>query len=340
VCRALFVAVLMTAPSLGQLREVEKFTLDTEITCTALDPTDANAVVGFVDGGMVVYTSHLEKGLQLFNFGGHRKTVTAAAFLPDGKQVITASLDGTVKVWDVAACRKHLAAMQAANGKSKLPVPTPKQTIQAHATGVTAIEVRADGTELLTGGVDGVVKLWDLKTGKATVAIAGAHPGGVKAVHYRPEAEQIVSAGADKTVKLWDAKKGTLVQKSEPLKTVVNGLAVSRDGKKAAVASAAAKKGGGGLIVLIDLETLKTDGTLEGHDDAVTCVLFHPKTAHLASGGADKTIRVWDLLKREQLISVDNADPLRGLAITPAGNRFATISATRVRWWAGFGAKE
>ena len=82
------------------------------------------------------------------------------------------------------------------------------------------------------------------------------------------------------------------------------------------------------------------ESTIDGHGDAVTCVLFHPKTAHLASGGADKTIRVWDLGKLEPVWSAENAEPMRGLAILPTGNRFATFSSTRVRWWPGFGVKE
>src|SRR5262245_56797349 len=168
--------------------------------------------------------------------------------------------------------------------------------------------------------------------------INAAHPGGVKTVLYRPDSDELLTAGADKTVKVWDGKKGTLVRKSEALKTAINGIAVSADGKKVAVASGEAKKRG--LIRVLDAGTLKEDFVLEAPDDVVTCVVFHPKTAHLGSGGADKTIRIWDLDEKKELSSAENAEPVRGVAITPDGNRFAAVSATRVRWFAGFVGKK
>jgi WD40 repeat protein len=336
----LLAALLMAAATAGQGRETDHFTLDGEITSTALDPTDKHSFLGFADGGIIAFPI-LEKGTQqLISFPGHRKAVTAGGFLPDGKLVASASLDGSVKVWDVSDCVKYLRQMQAMNGRGKAPYPVTRMTFQAHASGVTAMSVRPDAKEFLTGGADGSIKFWDAKTGKSTLTIGGAHPGGVKAVLYRPESEQVVSAGADKTVKVWDAKTGKAVQKSDSLKSAVNGLAVSPDGKKVAVDCAPTKKGGPGLVVVLDGTTLKPGFTIEAHDQAATCVVFHPKTNHLATGGADQTIRVWDLGTRERVSSADNAEPLRGLAITADGKRFATFSATRLRWFDGFGAKE
>lgn len=340
--RSLFIVLAVAATAAGQGRETHKFTVEGELTAHGLDPTDKNAGLGFVNGGFTVFPTTWEKALSMHPFTAHGKAVTAIAFLPDGKQVATASLDGTVKVWDVAACRKYQDAMFETAGKGKAPVPTPKLVIQAHAAGVTALAVRADGLQFASGGADGAIKVWDAKTGKVAVTIGGAHPGtgGVKAVHYRPDAEHLVSAGADKTVKVWDAKKGALVRKTEALKTPVNGLAVSPDGARAAVATVGPKKGAGGQVVVFDLETGKPESTIDGHDDAVTCLVFHPKTAHLATGGTDKTVRVWDLKTREQVSVAENAEPIRVLAVLPGGTRFAAISATRVRWWDGFGAKK
>jgi WD40 repeat protein len=338
--RALFAALFFAAVAAGQGQETNKFTLDGEVTSTALDPTDKHSFIGFADGGIMVFPILDKMAQQLLPFPGHKKPVTAGGFLPDGKLVASAGLDGAVRVWEVESCVKYLKQMQAQNGRGKAPYPVPKMTIQAHASGVTAMVVRPDGNQFLTGGADGSVKAWDAKTGKVMLTIASAHAGGVKAVLYRPGSEQIITTGADKTVKTWDGKTGKLVFKSEPLKSAVNGLAVSPDGKKVAVACAPIKKGGPGVVIALDVETLRPDFTIEAQDDAATCVVFHPKTAHLATGGADKTIRVWDLGTRERVASIDHAEPLRGLAVTADGKRFAAISATRLRWFDGFGPKE
>jgi WD40 repeat protein len=340
MCRhALLAALVVAAGASAQFRETDKFTLEGELTSIALDPTDKTSFAGFVNGDLLVFPILEKMTQQFFYFNGHRKAVTAGGFLPDGRLVASASLDGTVKVWDVAACVTYLQQRQATNGKGKVAYPVPRMTIQAHPAGATALAVRADGNQFLTGGTDGSVKMWEAKSGKVTQTIAAAHAGAVKAVLYRPESEQIVTTGADKTVRTWDAKTGKPDGKSDPLKSAVNGLAVSPDGKKVAVACAALKKGGPGIVTVLDAATLKPNFTMEVHDDAATCVVFHPKSNHLATGGADKTIRAWDLGTRERTSSDENAEPLRGLAVTADGKRFAVFSATRLRWWDGFGAK-
>lgn len=338
-CRALLLTLLITIPVFSQGRETHTFTIDGELTCTALDPTDTSSMIGYSTGGICVFGTVFDKAIQFHSFGAHLKAVTAAGFLPDGKTLATASLDGSIKFWDVLACRKYQKAMNDSNGKAKVDKPPPNSTIQsAHPGGATALVVRADGNQLLSGGSDGTVKTWDVKTSKVVLTISGAHTGGVKAVFYRHGSDEIITAGADKLVKVWDAKKGTLLRKSDASKTAIAALAVSADGKKIAIGSGTAKKAG--TIKVLDAVTMKEEATLEGHQDIVTCVVFHPKTPHLASGSADKTIRVWDLDKRESVSSTDNAEPLRAVAVQPDGTRFAAISATRLRWWDGFGGKK
>jgi WD40 repeat protein len=336
--RAFLSVLVFAAVAVGQRREVAKFTLDKEVTCTALEPTDRNALLGFVNGQILVFPTSGDKALTLYTFGGHRKAVTAGAFLPDGQEFVTGSLDGTVKVWETDAARKHFDTLNATGGKGNPPAPTPQLTIEAHSTGVTTMAVSADAAYLLTGGTDGTVKVWEVRTGKPVRTINSAHPGGVKTVLYLLDSDEYLTAGADKTVKVWDHKTGKLARKSEALKTAINGLAVSADGKKVAVATGEAKKRG--LIRILDADTLKEDFVLEAPDDVVMCVVFHPKTAHLASGGADKVIRIWDLAEKKVQSSAENAESVRGVAITPDGNRFAAFSATRVRWFAGFVGKK
>jgi WD40 repeat protein len=334
---AFLLSLLFAAIAFGQGKETHYFTIEGELTCQALDPTDTSAMIGYSTGGICVFGTVFDKAIQAHPFGGHTKAVTAAGFLPDGKTLATGSLDGSIKLWDVPTCRKYQKAMNDSNGTAKVANPTPKTTFQAHTGGVTALAIRADGAQLLSGGADGTVKFWEVKTGKLALTIAAAHAGGVKAVFYRHDTDEIITAGGDKLVKVWEVKKGTLLHKGEPSRTPITALAVSVDGKKIAIGSGTAKKSG--LIKLIDATTMKEEATLEGHADVVTCLVFHPKTPHLASGSADKTIRIWDLEKRESVSSTVHAEPLRSLAVMPDGKRFSAISATRLRWWDGFGVK-
>ena len=103
--RALFASLVFAAVATAQGRESAKFTVDGEVTCTALDPKDYGSLLGFAHGGLTVFPVTWEKVIQLFPFNGHRKAVTGGAFTPDGDMAVTSSMDGTLRCKDRGLCK-------------------------------------------------------------------------------------------------------------------------------------------------------------------------------------------------------------------------------------------
>jgi WD40 repeat protein len=107
--------------------------------------------------------AHRPVGLHTYRsaiaFKGHRGPVHSAAFTPDGAQVMTASRDGRVGVWDAVTGRE----IATHGGK---------------ATSVIGAHLSSEGARLATLSDDGIVTVWDVNTGRELTALKG-HQGWV-----------------------------------------------------------------------------------------------------------------------------------------------------------------
>jgi uncharacterized caspase-like protein len=87
-------------------------------------------------------------------------------------------------------------------------------------------------------------------------------------------------------------------------------------------------------VEIWDLET-KQARTLTGHSDEITSVVFSADGQLLASGGRDKTVRIWDLKTGVVARTLDNLGAeIDSLALSPAGTLLAAANADKsVRLW-------
>ena len=74
--------------------------------------------------------------------------MSSAAFSPDGKRIVTASVDKTARLWD------------AETGK---PIGEP---LKGHADSVSSAAFSPDGKRIVTASEDKTARLWDAETGK------------------------------------------------------------------------------------------------------------------------------------------------------------------------------
>ena len=86
---------------------------------------------------------------------GPTERVTSVAFSPDGTQIVSGSLDDTVRLWD-ASEGKHTAILE------------------GHTDVVTSVAFSPDGTNIVSGSYDQTIRVWDAHTGDT---IAGPFEG-------------------------------------------------------------------------------------------------------------------------------------------------------------------
>ncbi|MGH2941267.1 MAG: TIR domain-containing protein [Solirubrobacteraceae bacterium] len=121
----------------------------------------------------------------------HEPTVFALAVSPDGSRLVSASEDGTARIWNL-----HTGAAQ--------------RVIRADTVAVRSVSFSHDGKQLATAGADGTVRIWPIAGGRPVILVG--HEGPVNSAEFDHTGDRIVSAGLDGTVRIWDTAGGdTLV---------------------------------------------------------------------------------------------------------------------------------
>jgi hypothetical protein len=131
--------------------------------------------------------------------------------------------------------------------------------LPGHTAEATVLRWASSGMHLASAGADQSVRLWLVQKQIGTpVAVLEGHTDTVLALSWSPDSALLVSAAADATLRLWDVSQMTQRGRGDP---------------------------GGGY---------KVRAAWWGHDGAVAALDWSPEGTRIASGGADRTIRLWD----------------------------------------------
>ena len=315
-----------------------------------LMPWEESAVVA-LNGAWRKWSSHWAERT---NLAGHSGRVTAAAFSPDGKRVLTGSADKTARLWDaatgaeVATLTGHTGSVNAVafspDGTRVLTGSDDKTarlwdaatgaavaTLEGHSEGVGAVAFSPDGKRVLTGSLDNTARLWDTATGKAVATLKGHHEGDgyVLAVAYSPDGKRVLTGSWDATARLWDAATGAAVATLEGHSRPIRAVAFSPDGKRVVTGS------DDKTARLWDAATGAAVATLDGHTDAVFAVAFSPDGKRVLTGSTDKTARVWDAATGAAVATLEgHTDAVFAVAFSPDSKRVLTGSTDKTaRLW-------
>jgi WD40 repeat protein len=230
---------------------------------------------------------------------GHAGPIAAIAFAPDNRLALSASADGSLKTWGIAA------------GSFTL-------NLAGHASQVYGVAFSADGQTLASVSNDKTVRLWDLKQPNQVKALP-AQGGAIYAIVYSPDGTQFVTAGADKTVRLHAAADGKEIRQFAGAADAVYSVAFSHDGQTVAAAGVDHR------ISLWNIggQPLKT---LEGHKDDIYRVQFNPSGTKLMSIGYAGTVNVWDINTGMPVFSTKLPAVLYSGCYTPDGKRIAVTA--------------
>lgn len=178
---------------------------------------------------------------------------------------------------------------------------------------ISQVEWTEDGGTLALGYGWGVW-LWDEGFGGSPTRTLEGHSAPVEALAYQPDGDLLVTASADMTMRFL-RPAGELLDVVREHTDAVDTVAFSADGRLLASA------GGDRRVLVMEVATRRLVAVLEGHTNEITSAAFANGT--LATGGWDKTLRLWNSAEWVERAVFPFEGWIRDLTTSPDGRTIA-----------------
>jgi eukaryotic-like serine/threonine-protein kinase len=346
---------------------------------------NATSAVAFSSDGENIATGYMVSGANTLRFGvgvwdvkkreyipssiQHADEITQVAFSTDGKQLVSASVDQTIKAWDLnlqnptPATEKFTFHEEAAvlgvaispdglriasgseDGTVTLWAPARKEprTLQKEEGKINNLVFSPDG-QRLAGARRGTAMIWAVTSGKEVLRVPGM--GNYSRVCWSPDGKYIA---VGRKGEIWETETGKsvppLLDSFRPSNTGCGaiGAAFSPDGKLLAAACYTPQ------ITVWDALTHQCLKNFEFGQQGqwAISVVFSPDSRLLAGGSVHDApgnmpgwLKVWDLASGKETLVLDGfRGGVYGIAVSPDGKYLAaTVGEPSVRklgWLAG-----
>jgi WD40 repeat protein len=240
---------------------------------------------------------------------GHEGGISAVRASGDGRLVVSASMDGDLRIWDTESgqCIRVLTG---------------------HGAEAACMSLSADGTRIILGGADGTLRIWDAETGEC-LRVLNAHEGWVTCMSLSADGARIISGGADGILRIWDTETGECLRVLNAHDGGVTCTSLSLDGARIV------SGGANGTLRIWDANTGDHIKDLPGDDECLMCVDFSADGRTIAAGGTSNTIsgtvRVWNIDTATCLGIFEHAG-VNDLKFTADGRRLFT-AGKMLRIW-------
>lgn len=199
----------------------------------------------------------------LATLDAHGRHAQAVLFAPDGRFLLSAAMDATVRFWSV-------------------PDFEPAGVLEGHRASVNSLALFPGGDRLVTASSDGAVRLWAFPQGDLLKELKGPRGAALS-----PQGNWLATVDRRARVQLWAAPFEAPPRPFPRREKRVFGLGFTPD-------EGALLLGGEGPIFVDRLQDGQPLAVLEGHRLAVAWLGWTPGGDRLVSTGAEGALRVWD----------------------------------------------
>lgn len=232
---------------------------------------------------------------------GDTDAVVSAQFASFGLEVVTASRDGSARIWDavvqprlpvVAELGAPVTRVDFADGGRSLAATAGGRAYRIALPRGPAVQIGSAAPQPATvagpGGATAAAKgsLVTIARPDGTQILLVGHRADVNSVAFSADGTRVVTASVDHDARIWDARSGALLQVLLGHFATVSDARFSPDGRW--VVTAGPETAGlwsarnGRLIYL-----------LRGHEGKLLSVAFSPDGRRIATGGVDGSVRLY-----------------------------------------------
>ncbi|HEU0040008.1 MAG TPA: hypothetical protein VFR76_12120, partial [Verrucomicrobiae bacterium] len=284
---------------------------------------------------------------------GHEDEVYCLAFSSDGKRLISGAKDGSVRLWQVPPAQRP-PALRVLRDRCGYFVVSPDsrrvvtlsadyvvwdlntgeklETISALRGYQAGYDFTANGGQLLVGGHNGKVRIWDFTQNAlsefdagGTEDVVGVRRLGATKFLATVHGTRTARAFSTTRVKIWDFEKRQLKEETGLSGADATTSAVSPQGKTATGHE------DGSVTIWGQVRT-----NFPAHRRAVVGVAFTPDGRILATGGEEGTAKLWDVATHREIVTLKgHLRSVHAVDISPDGRRLATAGggAESVKLW-------
>lgn len=293
-----------------------------------------------------IYIVSIYNGQTLKILNGHSDTVTSVCFMPNGKTLVSASEDKTLRLWDLQSgeCMKfmegHKRRVQYVTCSQDGTIASASwdntiriwnalsgkciHILEGHTRNVSYVSFNSSGSQLVSASNDHTVSIWDIKSGKKIISYQG-HRECVLVAVFSNDGKYIASASEDKVIQVWNAATGECIKTMQKL--TAQRLMFTSDDTSIILGSSH-------FIYFWNLATDKIYKCLSGHVKDVSAIQSFDNFRKILSSAHDGTLRIWDVVpSRQSHKTGGHKTPVYALAYSPDGLSFASGADSVVRIW-------
>jgi serine/threonine protein kinase len=280
---------------------------------------------------------------------GHRGAVTGLALGDEGRWIVSAGADATLRVWN-AGSGVPVRIIELDDGPATAMAVDDRRALTGHKSGaivlwdleraeklgffqyqpapVTGLAFAGDPDHFAAVSQTGAMSLFDVRAPTAPTLLAEGLDG-AQAIAGSRSLRLLASAGQDHSIRLWRTDTGGLARSWRGQSEAASTVEMSPGGRSLATGSAT------GAVRLWSTSSSRPQRSFRAHSGRVTSVAFARGDRLLASAGEDGQVKLWDVRSGRQWRAFrGHAGSVNALAFSVDGRRLLSAGEDGViRLW-------